>query len=142
MVNPFCCGSNQIVKLEQAPGVQNWRRFNQPCVRTKQGLVGPSAGNRQTAPFVVVKTQDFLSGDLPDLENGEALSFERMKRMGDQRPSQRGIGQECSLNGLSQLLEIELCKEPCSKSSNRSLSATSRPIATGCDLAIRKNHAK
>jgi len=114
MVNPFCCGSNQIVKLEQAPRVQNWRRFNQPRVRTKQGLVGPSAGNRQTAPFVVVKTQDFLSAYLPDLENGEALSFERMKRMGDQCPSQRGIGQECSLKGLSQLLEIESCKEHCS----------------------------
>jgi len=34
--------------------------------------------------------------------------------MGDQRPSQRGIGQKCSLNGLSQLFEIESFKEHCS----------------------------
>jgi len=27
IVNPFCSGSNQIVKLEQAPHLQNWRRF-------------------------------------------------------------------------------------------------------------------
>ena len=84
IVNPFCYGPNQILKLEQAPRLQNWRRFNQVCVRTKQGLVGPIAGNRQTASIVVVKTQDFPSADVPDLENGEALSFERMKRMGDQ----------------------------------------------------------
>jgi len=114
IVNPFCSGSNQIVKLEQAPRVQNWRRFNQVCVRAKHGLVGPIAGNRQTASFIVVKTQHFLSADLPDLENGEPLSFEWMKRMGDQRPSKRGIGHECSLNGLSRLLEIESFKEHCS----------------------------
>jgi hypothetical protein len=41
--------------------------------------------------FYCAKTQDFLSGDLPHLENGQPLSFERMKRMGDQCPSQRGI---------------------------------------------------
>ncbi len=114
IVNAFCRGSNQILKLEQAPRVQNWRRLNQAFVRRKQGLVGPVAGNRQTASFVVVKTQDFQAAHLPDLENGEPLSFERMKRMGDQRPSQRGIGQKCSLNGLSQLLEIESFKEHCS----------------------------
>ena len=114
IVNAFCYGSNQILKLEQAPRVQNWRRFNQACLRSKQGLVGPIAGNRQTASFVVVKTQDFPSTHLPDLENGKALSFERMKRMGDQRPSQRGIGQEGSLNGLSQLSEIGSFKEHCS----------------------------
>jgi hypothetical protein len=100
MVNPFCCGSNQIVKLEQAPRVQNWRRFNQPRVRTKQGLVGPSAGNRQTAPFVVVKTQDFLSAYLPDLENGEALSFERMKRMAIPKRNWAGVQFEGSVPTL------------------------------------------
>ena len=113
IVNAFCYGSNQILKLEQAPRVQNWRRFNQACLRSKQGLVGPIAGNRQTASFVVVKTQDFPSTHLPDFENGKALSFERMKRMGDQRPSQRGIGPKCSLNGLSRRYGIEWCKRRC-----------------------------
>ena len=115
IVNAFCRGSNQILKLEQAPRIQNWRRFNQACVGRKQGLVGPIAGNRQTASFVVVKTQDFLSADLPDLENGQPLSFERMKRMGDQRPSQRGIGHKCSLNGLSRQLKTGRYKEQCSR---------------------------
>ena len=110
IVNPFCYGLNQIVKLEQAPRLQNWGRLNQACVRGKHGLVGPIAGNRQTASFVVVKTQDFPSGDLPDFENGEPLSFEWMKRMGDQCPSQRGIGQECSLNSVSRPSATEWCR--------------------------------
>jgi hypothetical protein len=50
-------------------------------------LVGPIAGDRQTAFFFVVKTEDFPSGNLPDFEDGVSLSFERMKRMSDQRPS-------------------------------------------------------
>ena len=111
IVNTICHGSNQILKLEQAPRIQNWRRFNQACVPRRQGLVGPIAGNRQTASFVVVKTQDFLSAHLPDLENGEALSFERMKWMDDQRPSQRGIEQECSLKVLSRRWKTECCKQ-------------------------------
>ena len=91
------------MKLEQASRVQNGSRFNQACVRRQNGLVGPIAGDRQTASLLVVKTKDFPSGDLPDFEDGESQSFERMKRMGDQRPSQRGIGRECSLKGLSRL---------------------------------------
>jgi hypothetical protein len=92
IVNPVCYGLNQIVKLEQAQRVQNWSRFNQACVRREHGLVSPIAGDGQTASFFVVKTQDFPSGDLPDFENGEPLSSEWMKRMGDQSPSQRVIG--------------------------------------------------
>ena len=88
------------MKLEQAPRVQNGSRFNQTCVCRQHGLVGPIAGDRQTAFLLVVETEDFPSGDLPDFEDGESLSFERMKRMGDQRPSQRGIGGKCSLQGL------------------------------------------
>jgi hypothetical protein len=33
-----------------------------------------------------------------------------MKRMGDQRPSQRGIGRECSLKGLSRPFATEWCR--------------------------------
>jgi hypothetical protein len=61
------------VKLEQAPHVQNWGRFNQACVRAKHGSISPIAQNRQAASLVVVKTQDLLSGDLPYFENGEPL---------------------------------------------------------------------
>ena len=75
------------MKLEQAPHVQNGSRFNQARLRTDHGLVGPIAGDRQTAFFLVVKTKDFPSGHLPDFEDGQSLSFERMKRMGDQRQS-------------------------------------------------------
>ena len=110
IVNPFCRGSNQIVKLEQTPRVQNWSRFNQARVRRQHGLVCPIAGDGQTAFFLVVKTEDFPSGNLPDFEDGVSPSFERMKRMSDQSPSQRGIGGECSLQGLSRPYATEWCR--------------------------------
>jgi len=62
----------------------------------------------------MAQAQSFDAGNSSDLQNNKPVTAKRMKRMGDQRPSQRGIGQECSLNGLSQLLEIESFKEHCS----------------------------
>ena len=56
IVNPFCYSSNQFMKLEQAPYLENRCWLNQSLVRGKHSVIGPVAGNGHGASFLVVET--------------------------------------------------------------------------------------
>ena len=101
IVNPFFHEFNQLAQLDQAGRMQDggWREHaGAPRGRS---LVGPLSGQGDRAVVLIEEGEDLATSRAAHFEDEKPSSQQRMKRVRDGCPSQRRVGVECSLLGVS-----------------------------------------
>lgn len=101
IVNPFFQELRQLAQLDQAGGMQDGGLRQQAGNYRWGSLVGPLSRQSDRAFMLIEEGEDFAPSRAAYLEDGESSSSQRMKRVRDGRPSQKRVGAECSLLGVS-----------------------------------------
>ncbi len=101
IVNPFLEELRQLTQLDQAGGVQDGGLRQQARNRRRGSEVGPLSRQSDRRFLPSEEGEDFATSRPAHLKDEDSFSLQRVKRVRDGRPSQRGGGAKCSLLGVS-----------------------------------------
>ena len=69
-------------------------------IRRGRSLISPLSWKRERAAAFLEQREDFAASRPAHLQDEESFSLQRVKRVRNRRPSQRGGGAKCSLLGV------------------------------------------
>ena len=96
IVNPFLQEFDQLTQLDQAGRMQDGGLRQHSGGDRRRSVVGPLAGQSDHTAWLIEEGKDFATSNTPHLQDQESFSPQRMKRVGDGRPSQIPLGVKCS----------------------------------------------